>query len=125
MSGYLLNLRDSLPYAVFEFVDPKLIDLSTSIGSEAGSTIYGVVIGRGVGDSVTLTDATGNDICESSAIIEYGLLECNVAPGTISTGVLTPKDTAASASAAAIDSAAADTTFGTVGSDLGPIISSI
>lgn len=52
---------------------PKLISLSASSGSQAGSIITAVVKGVGVSDSVTLYDsATTTDICTSSRVTAYG-----------------------------------------------------
>ena len=56
---------------------PKLISLSASSGSQAGSIITAVVKGVGVSDSITLYDsATTTDICASSRVTAYGQLEC-------------------------------------------------
>ena len=52
---------------------PKLISLSASSGSQAGSIITAVVKGVGVSDSITLYDsATTTDICASSRVTAYG-----------------------------------------------------
>ena len=56
---------------------PKLLSLSTSTGSAAGSLITAVVKGVGVNDQVTLyDDANGKNICQTSTVTAYGQLEC-------------------------------------------------
>ena len=53
--------------------EPKLISLSASSGSTAGSIITAVVKGVGTGDNVTLYDsATTTNICASSRVTAYG-----------------------------------------------------
>ena len=52
---------------------PKLISLSASSGSTAGSIITAVVKGVGISDNVTLYDsATTTNICASSRVTAYG-----------------------------------------------------
>jgi hypothetical protein len=91
--------------------DPKLVDLSTSVGSEGGSTIYAVIEGRGINDSVTLTNAAGVDLCASSNMVEYSLLECTLAAGVVPSGQLKAKDTG-SPSAAGVVATAISNTYG-------------
>ena len=57
--------------------EPKLIALSSNEGSPAGSIIRAAVKGVGINDSVTLFNAaTGQDVCQSAKVTEYGVLEC-------------------------------------------------
>ena len=54
---------------------PKFHGLEIAQGSEGGSTFNAIVPGVGSQDSVTLVDASnGNDLCESSEMISYGVL---------------------------------------------------
>jgi hypothetical protein len=89
--------------------DPKLVDLSTSVGSEGGSTIYAVIEGRGINDSVTLTNAAGVDLCASSNMVEYSLLECTLAAGVVPSGQLKAKDTGSPSPAGVVATAISNT----------------
>ena len=76
---FLAGVPDGLNAAPFSdglSFDPAFIKLSTNEGSAAGSTIYAVVEGQGVGDNLTLVDSTGSDICASASMVAYSLLEC-------------------------------------------------
>ena len=56
---------------------PQLVSLSSNTGSQAGSKITAIVKGVGIDDQVTLYDRlSGIDICESSKVTSYGVLEC-------------------------------------------------
>jgi len=56
---------------------PRLISVSPSIGSPAGSLLTVVVKGLGVqSSSVTLTKNDGTDVCSSVEITEYGIVKC-------------------------------------------------
>lgn len=56
---------------------PQLVSLSSNTGSQAGSTITAIVKGVGIDDQVTLYDRlSGIDICQSSKVTSYGVLEC-------------------------------------------------
>ena len=60
---------------------PVLISLSTNIVSAASSTIQATVIGAGVNDKLTLVDSVSStDLCMSSKVLEYGILECELDP---------------------------------------------
>ena len=60
---------------------PVLLSLSTNLVSTAGSKIQAVVIGAGVSDELTLVNADSQeDVCLSSQILEYGILECELDP---------------------------------------------
>jgi hypothetical protein len=66
---------------------PKLLSLSASSGSAAGSVITAVVKGVGIKDKVTLYDeATGTDICASARFTAYGVLECVTIAAEIAAG---------------------------------------
>lgn len=61
--------------------DPKLISLSTREVSIAGSIIYATVEGAGVNDALTLIDsASQTELCLSSTMLEYSVLECELNP---------------------------------------------
>jgi hypothetical protein len=56
---------------------PKLLSLSVSSGSAAGSVITAVVKGVGISDKVTLYDpVSSTNICSTSRVKAYGELEC-------------------------------------------------
>ena len=59
---------------------PKLVGLSTNLGSAAGSTIYAYIEGAGTADTMMLRDGTGYDLCETATMLSYGLLECVTKP---------------------------------------------
>ena len=65
--------------------NPQLIGLSANEGSSAGATIYAEVIGAGVNDAYTLSSGS-TDICESSTMIDYSLLECVVSAQEFTAG---------------------------------------
>ena len=96
-----------LPGITFE---PKLLSLSTNVGSAGGSLITAVVKGVGINDSVTLIDsATSDDLCETATVVSYGQLECLTKSGEqASTLTLSVKDTASGTeyACAAIDQTA-------------------
>ena len=57
--------------------EPKLVEVLVHTGSAAGGVIRARVIGVGINDSITLVkEGTSNSICDSSTVIEYGVLEC-------------------------------------------------
>ena len=57
--------------------EPKLVEVLVHTGSMAGGVIRARVIGVGINDSITLVkEGTSNSICESSTVLEYGVLEC-------------------------------------------------
>lgn len=57
--------------------DPALVGLNTNIGSPAGSRIEASVKGAGPSDNLTLVNAADNsNICVSSRVTSYGVLEC-------------------------------------------------
>ena len=58
--------------------DPKIYHISPAQGTSAGGVMYVEVIGAGVLDNYTLVDAAGDDICETSQVVKYSLLECHV-----------------------------------------------
>jgi len=97
----------------------QLVDISTSVGGEEGTVIYAHIEGRGVEDNVTLVNASGTDICTSSRMVEYGLLECTVTPGEHATETVRAMDrdtgTAAPETATAINNQ-----FGTAVAGSGP-----
>ena len=73
-------------------LEPKLIYLSANEGSSAGGVIYATVIAAGINDDYTLVNGS-DDICESSRMIAYSLLECVVKATEIQTAVsLSVKD---------------------------------
>ena len=101
--------------------DPALIELSSSSGSAAGSTIYAKIEGRGSGSSTTLVDTFNNDICMTATMIEYSILECVTLGVDMDTVQLSVKDVDTNI---VYDCANSDTTqceWGTVGSGLAPI----
>lgn len=57
--------------------EPKLLSLSASSGSAAGSLITAVVKGVGINDQVTLwDDVNSRDLCKTAKVTAYGQLEC-------------------------------------------------
>ena len=71
--------------------------LSSNEGSSAGGVIYATIIAAGVNDDYTLVNGN-DDICESSRMIAYSLLECVVKATEIQTAVsLSVKDNASGA----------------------------
>ena len=57
--------------------EPKLLSLSTNIGSANGSLITAVVKGVGINDKVTLVnEVSGDDFCQTATVTGYGTLEC-------------------------------------------------
>ena len=58
-------------------LEPKLVYLSANEGSSAGGIIYATIIAAGINDDYTLVNGS-DDICESSRMIAYSLLECVV-----------------------------------------------
>ena len=81
-----------LPGITFE---PKLLSLSTNVGSAGGSLITAVVKGAGISDSITLIDsATSDDLCETATVVSYGQLECLTKSGEQTSALtLSVKDT--------------------------------
>ena len=67
-------------------LEPKLVYLSTNEGSSAGGVIYATIIAAGINDDYTLVNGS-EDICESSSMIAYSLLECVVKAAEIETAV--------------------------------------
>ena len=67
-------------------LEPKLIYLSYDQGSSAGGVIYATIIAAGVDDDYTLLNGS-DDICESTRMVAYSLLECVVKATTIETDV--------------------------------------
>jgi hypothetical protein len=67
-------------------LEPKLIHLSANEGSSAGGVIYATIIAAGVDDDYTLLNGS-DDICESTRMVAYSLLECVVKATTIDTTV--------------------------------------
>ena len=57
--------------------EPKLQSLALHEGSAAGAVFTADVRGAGVLDQLTLVDAAGNDLCETSQVIAYSVLECH------------------------------------------------
>ena len=75
--------------------DPKLMSLSTNTGSEAGATIRATIAGAGVNDELTLVKNSGSEsICETSTVIEYGVLECVTKAEAITLTTIGVRDTA-------------------------------
>ena len=73
-------------------ISPRLVELSTSIGSSGGSQIYANVQGVGTEDSgkLMLVDSTGVDLCQGSVqVLQYGIVQCDtiIAPYTTPTTV--------------------------------------
>ena len=58
--------------------DPKLINLSEHEGTAAGGVIYAEIIGAGMSDPYTLVDSDDFEICETSKMLAYTLLECKM-----------------------------------------------
>ena len=65
--------------------DPQLVGLSANEGTTSGAVIYAEIIGAGVNDQYTLSSGS-TDICDSSRMIEYSLLECTVKAMELSAG---------------------------------------
>lgn len=65
---------------------PEFLGLSTSQGSEAGSTFSAFVEGVGVDDTVMLVDTSDDsEICMRTKVISYGVVECMSKAVTLST----------------------------------------
>jgi hypothetical protein len=60
-------------------LEPKLIHLSANEGSTTGGVLYATIIAAGVNDDYTLVNGS-DDICESTRMVAYSLLECVVMP---------------------------------------------
>lgn len=66
-----------------------MLSITHNEGSVAGSTIHAAIAGVGLDISdATLVDSDGNDMCQSAAITEYGLLECETILGEIAESTL-------------------------------------
>ena len=83
------NGMNPSPTAVFT---PKIVELSTNEGSQAGSKIYANVQGVGINDSVTLVDRTNTspanrDLCQTATVLRYGVVECNTKAEVIPTDI--------------------------------------
>ena len=84
-----LYLESGIPHGMTDFFSgvtfhPKLLSLSTNVGSAAGAIIQATVKGVGVGDSVDLINAaTGDSICERITVIHFGIVECLTLPSEI------------------------------------------
>jgi hypothetical protein len=61
--------------------DPRFIGLTRTTGSNAGAVIQAKIAGVGTEDNITLIDENNNDMCETSTVLRYGILECEVAAG--------------------------------------------
>lgn len=60
---------------------PRLENASTNTVSSAGSTIQAKVNGMGLEDNLTLLDSsTQTDLCLSSQMLAYSILECELDP---------------------------------------------
>ena len=69
---------------------PKLVGLSAQEGSITGSSIEARVPGLGVEDALRFTlvnAATGEDMCTSTSIEEYGKLKCDMKPADLEAGI--------------------------------------
>ena len=78
-------------------LEPQLVSLSANEGSSAGGVLYATIIAAGVNDDYTLVNGN-DDICVSSRMIAYSLLECVVKATEIETAVsLSVKDNASGA----------------------------
>lgn len=81
-----LYLSVGLPNGYTNFLQgvtftPVLLSVSVATVSIGGSTITASVKGVGVNDELTLHDeASATDICVSSRVISYGVLECDTDP---------------------------------------------
>lgn len=118
------NGMTSSPFAEGITFPAQLVDISTSTGSEEGAVIYAHVEGRGVEDNLTLVNPSGTDICASSRMIEYGLLECTVTPGVKATETIRAMDRA-TGTAAPETATAINNQFGTAVAGSGPEFSAI
>lgn len=118
------NGMTSSPFAEGITFPAQLVDVSTSVGSEEGAVIYAHVEGRGIEDNVTLVNPSGTDICASSRMVEYGLLECTVTPGVKATETMRAMDRA-TGTAAPETATAVNNQFGTAVSGSGPEFNAI
>ena len=60
---------------------PVLLSVNTVKVSESGTKLQAVVKGMGVKDEITLIDAASlANLCVSSKMLEYGVLECDTDP---------------------------------------------
>ena len=67
-------------------LEPKLVYLSASEGSSAGGVLYATIIAAGLDDDYTLLNGS-DDICDSTRMVSYSLLECAVKSTTIDAAV--------------------------------------
>lgn len=69
---------------------PEFMGLETTEGSECGATFNAIISGMGEDDidSVMLVNAAdGSDICASTRVPEYGVLECTTIAGIVSPAI--------------------------------------
>lgn len=84
--------------------EPKLISLSANTGSSAGGMIIAEVEGLGIGDTeTTLQDETGADLCESTTVLSYSMLQCELKSNSYPSGTTVRVATGAAAYGCASD----------------------
>ena len=69
-------------------LQPKFLGLEISQGSRCGQTLNAILSGIGEEDSdrVTLIDwFTGDNLCQRSKVVSYGVLRCETIPQDLST----------------------------------------
>jgi hypothetical protein len=70
-------------------IEPRLISVTPSVGSPAGSIIIAQV--KGVGPNsigVNLKDTTGQDVCQSVIIYKSGEIQCKTKARNVTNGEL-------------------------------------
>jgi hypothetical protein len=71
---------------------PELITVSPNSGSIGGTKLYITAPGVGPLSNVSVTDASGNSICESLTVVMFGQLICVTKPMEIDTEIKISKD---------------------------------